>query len=184
MKWSLSIQKLTLIRICFLAFIFIVAPAHADDFETVGDVLTVVTPLGTAAYVAYLKDWPGMKVYGWTFGASMATTFALQFTTNEERPNGRGHSFPSGHTTAVAAPAAYTHLRYGLKKALLPLTATGVTAASRVEANQHHVHDVLASVGLSYLFAWVFTKEPYTKNKLDLLPVMGDYYGVIIRFTF
>ena len=114
----------------------------------------------------------------------MATTFTLQFTTNEERPNGHGHSFPSGHTSAVAAPAAYIHLRYGLKKAILPLIATGITAASRVEANRHHVHDVLASVGFSYIFAWIFTKEPYTKNNLDVMPVMGDYYGVIIRLTF
>jgi len=184
MKWILATPKLTVIRMWFLAFTFIVAPAHADDFETVGDVLTLVTPLGTAAYVAYLRDWPGMKMYAWTFGATMATTFTLQFTTNEERPNGHGHSFPSGHTSAVAAPAAYIHLRYGLKKAILPLIATGITAASRVEANRHHVHDVLASVGFSYIFAWIFTKEPYTKNNLDVMPVMGDYYGVIIRLTF
>lgn len=79
----------------------------------VGDVGQVVAPLA-AAYVSYSKDDPEgtaqlIKTYVGTYGS----TFVLKHLINSKRPDGGKYSFPSGHTSSAASPAAFLADRYG-----------------------------------------------------------------------
>lgn len=85
----------------------------------------------------------------------------IKLTTNETRPNGSSHAFPSGHTSNAFALAGI--LRHELKGSHPLLSYSGylfatTTGAFRVLNNKHWVSDVLAGAGIGMLVTDVFYK--------------------------
>ncbi|HPF36974.1 MAG TPA: phosphatase PAP2 family protein [Candidatus Krumholzibacteria bacterium] len=110
----------------------------------------------------------GLAVASWSFGAvvgepaaqelgsdligafllSSAAVWAVKAPVNRGRPNGGEHSFPSGHTAAAfsTVPPVWRHAGWkaGLGMGALA-TATGL---GRIQANKHHLSDVIAGAAL------------------------------------
>lgn len=87
-------------------------------------------------------------------GLNAAMTRTLKYTVNEMRPDGRPHSFPSGHTANAFLGA---HLAYKEFKESSPALAysgyvlAAFVAGSRLYNNRHWVADVVAGAGFGIL---------------------------------
>jgi len=105
----------------------------------------------------------------------------LKNTVREKRPNSNSTtSFPSGDASSVFSGASFIHKRYGFKYAILPYVVATYTAYSRVHANKHYRHDVVAGAVVGIASSWYFV-TPY-KN-LQINPVLGaDYKGVEVNY--
>lgn len=138
------------------------AEAASDALRDAAGAAYVITAL--AAPSRSVAD----KMKGLLVGAGAVTlnhyvTKGLKSTTGRERPNGRNDaSFPSGHTSAAATTAtlASTNLDYlalpDWARTGLTVSLHGVAAATgwaRVEAEQHHVTDVLVGYALGHFIA-------------------------------
>jgi hypothetical protein len=84
-------------------------------------------------------------------GRAGLTTGALKYSVNETRPNGGAHSFPSGHTSAAFTGAEFIRKEYGWGWGAPAYFAAGFVAWSRVEADKHYTHDVLAGAAIGIL---------------------------------
>lgn len=87
-------------------------------------------------------------------GLNAAMTRTLKYTVNEMRPDGRPHSFPSGHTANAFLGA---HIVYKEFKESSPALAysgyvlAAFVAGSRLYNNRHWVADVIAGAGFGIL---------------------------------
>lgn len=105
--------------------------------------------------------------------ANFAIVKILKLLTNETRPNGSSHSFPSGHTANAFALAGMLH--HELKESNPILSYSGyvfatTTGVFRVLNNKHWVSDVLVGAGVGMLVTDVFYKiqdqnKPLKKEK-------------------
>lgn len=91
--------------------------------------------------------------------ANYAIVKSLKIITNETRPNGSSHSFPSGHTSNAFALAGMLH--HELKESSPILSYSGyvfatTTGVFRVLNNKHWVSDVLVGAGVGMLVTDVF----------------------------
>ena len=84
-------------------------------------------------------------------GRTVVVTKALKFSIDETRPNGGQHSFPSGHTSMAFAGAEFLRKQYGWRWGAGAYLAASFVGWSRVEADQHYVHDVLAGAAIGIL---------------------------------
>jgi membrane-associated phospholipid phosphatase len=86
--------------------------------------------------------------------ANNLITAGLKYATDETRPNGEPHSFPSGHTSNAFVMARVLHREFADSEPLLAYsgylfaTATGVL---RVLNNKHWVSDVLVGARIGIL---------------------------------
>ncbi len=93
-------------------------------------------------------------------------TEGLKFATNRKRPNSGNHmSFPSGHASSTASFAASVSEMYDwdLRIAVPLYMVTAFVGASRIQANEHHLSDVIAGITLGTLVGSSFAK--YQKEK-------------------
>lgn len=87
-------------------------------------------------------------------GFNAGMIHSLKNNVNERRPDGRPHSFPSGHTANAFLGA---HLAYKEFKDSAPVLAysgyalAAFVGASRIYNNRHWVADVLAGAGIGIL---------------------------------
>ena len=80
---------------------------------------------------------------------------------DKERPNnGNNDSFPSGHTSTAFQGAAFIQKRYGWKYGAPAYVAASFVGYSRVEADKHHLEDVIAGAAIGILSSYYFT-TPY-----------------------
>lgn len=91
--------------------------------------------------------------------SNYAIVKSLKLITNETRPNGSSHSFPSGHTSNAFALAGTLH--HELRESSPILSYSGyvfatATGALRVLNNKHWVSDVLVGAGVGMLVTDVF----------------------------
>src|SRR5262249_36325565 len=84
-------------------------------------------------------------------GRSTLATEVLKGAVNERRPNGGAHSFPSGHTSFAFTGAEFIRKEYGWGWGAPAYLAAGFVGWSRVEAQAHHTHDVLAGAVIGVL---------------------------------
>ena len=117
------------------------------------------------------------------------TTHILKYTVQEKRPDGSNNkSFPSGHTSAAFQGAAFIHLRYGIKYAILPYIGATFVGYSRIVSENHYTHDVIAGATIGSFFSWYFS-EPYKIKNVELKPTVfnsirgtDNLYGVQITW--
>jgi membrane-associated phospholipid phosphatase len=160
---------------------YAVTPAAANDANVMAtDILTGAVPL-TGLAVAYFKgDTEGQKQWLRNTCVNQGLTSALRLSFNEtslgERPDGDPYGFPSGHVAAVMSGATFLDMRYGWKWGVPAYLASAYVAYVRVDEDQHHWRDVIASGVLSYGVAMLFvTPEKATY----LAPIIGpDFIGL------
>jgi len=122
-------------------------------------------------------------------------TLGLKYAVGRERPDGSDNlSFPSGHASLTATMAASISEMYDwdLRVAVpLYLTATFV-GATRFQANEHYLSDVVAGITLGTLVGISVAK--YHKEKdanngagaaVTVVPVISrDYKGLVLDWRF
>jgi hypothetical protein len=121
-------------------------------------------------------------------------TEALKLTAQRKRPNGGNHnSFPSGHASITATFAASVSEMYDwdLRLAVPLYAATAFVGASRIQANQHFLSDVIAGMTLGTLVGTSvarYHKEKDAKNSMQnisISPVFDkDLRGWVVTLKF
>jgi membrane-associated phospholipid phosphatase len=166
------------------------ARAGSNVLTTVGDVLQFGVPAAGVLVAVGHGDGTGLWMLGATSLVTAGVTHGLKFATNNtswgRRPNGGDHSFPSGHTSAAFAGAAFLHYRYGWQWGFPAIALASVVAYSRVEAKQHHVRDVIAGAAIGYAVGYIFTD--HFNDKVLLLPYVDwsrkPTFGIIAGARF
>ena len=145
---------------------------RADDFLQFG-------PLGILGFadIIGLKTANNFKTQAKNVAIITAANYVIiktiKLATNETRPNGSSHAFPSGHTSNAFALAGILH--HELKGSHPVLSYSGyllatTTGAFRVLNNKHWVSDVLAGAGIGMLVTDMFYKiqgKHKMQNKKD-----------------
>ena len=138
-------------------------PVHAQVHarpDHIGDTLQYLVPAGAAGLALYEHDTEGLKELAYSLALSQGTTEVLKRAVDSPRPDGTGRGFPSGHTSAVFASAAFVHERYGVQMALPYYALATLTAYSRVHTHHHFTKDVVGGaavgVGSSFLLTHPF----------------------------
>ena len=137
------------------------------NFSTRADNVLQFAPIGVLglADVLGLKTANSIKTQAKNIvlitAANYVVVKTIKITTNETRPNGSKHSFPSGHTSQAFAMAGV--LRHELKSNHPVLSYSGylfatTTGAFRVLNNKHWVSDVLVGAGVGMLVTDIFYK--------------------------
>ena len=153
----------------------------ADSIETAGDVLALSIPVIAYGGTFCQHDDEGRWQFYQSFFTNAAVTFGLKYTVDEKRPNGKKHSFPSGHTSASFQGAAFVHKRYGLEYALPMYLGAAFVGYSRVESDNHHPVDVLAGAVIGTLSSFYFTTP---RGDLMVTPsAENGVYGITISKT-
>lgn len=82
-----------------------------------------------------------------------ALTNTLKYTVHESRPDGRAHSFPSGHTGWAFLGAELLRQDYGPWAGLAGYTVATSVGIMRILNGRHWFNDVLAGAGIGILSA-------------------------------
>lgn len=77
----------------------------------------------------------------------------IKYATSLERPNGKAHTFPSGHTAMAFMGAELIRLEYGIWWGLGAYTVALGTAFLRVYNEWHWTSDLIAGAGIGILCA-------------------------------
>ena len=147
-----------------------------DGIETAGDLLQFIIPATAGGLTLGYQDYQGTLQFGESFAVTEGVTYGLKYAVNERRPNGGSHSFPSAHTSVAFSGAEFLRKRYGWEYGVPAYAAASFVAFSRVEANEHYPHDVLAGAAIGILSSVIFTK-PYKGWTVEL-EAGGKYYGI------
>lgn len=150
--------------------------------EKAGDILTILIPAVALGGTLYTEDKEGSIEFLKAYGSTAAATQVLKYTVREQRPNNSTSytSFPSGHSSSAFSGASFIHKRYGFKYAIPAYLGAIYTGYSRVKADKHYTHDVIAGALLGIGFSWYFV-SPY-KN-LQVTPTVGDSnYGMQFNY--
>jgi membrane-associated phospholipid phosphatase len=154
---------------CFWVVLFVVVPCLAsfsgtvragDRIEAAGTALEYALPATAIGLTLAHRDKQGAWQFGESAALTAGATIGLKYAINEQRPNGGDYSFPSGHTSISFASAEFMRRRYGWKYGLPAYSAAVFVAYSRVEANQHYTHDVVAGAAIGFLSSYLLTR-PY-----------------------
>ena len=124
------------------------SPAGADPLEAAGDVLSVALPATALASTLWHDDPAGRSEFLKVLAATELVTFGLKYALDAPRPNGGRQSFPSGHTAAAFAGAAFLHRRYGLRYGAPAYALATLVGASRVTSRNHWIQDVIAGAAI------------------------------------
>ena len=90
---------------------------------------------------------------------SNALVAPLKLAVDRRRPDGDGHSFPSGHAGNAFAASGVLARRYG-RRAGLPLYAlSALVAAQRIHAGRHFAGDVVTGAVLGATAGWAVGLE-------------------------
>jgi hypothetical protein len=138
-------------------------------------------------------DQAGIFILG--TGIYAATAYGLKVTVTEARPDGKEHTFPSGHvTTAFFGATILAHeFRDTYPEFIIAgYTLATATAALRIANNEHWVTDVLmgsalgiASAELAYLLYPKVRHQWQKLNRFTLTPqVAPAYYGASMSIGF
>ena len=169
-----------------MAMIFAASPVQAGDGLTnYGDIAQFAIPLIAASVSVAKSDKDGLLQLGATSVGTMATTYALKYSVNSQRPKGGGQSFPSGHTASAFMGASYLHYRYGWEYGLPAYAAAAVVGYSRVAADQHHWEDVVGAAVIANVSAFILTDR--LDDRVQLVPFMDlskRSFGIVGKIRF
>jgi membrane-associated phospholipid phosphatase len=176
-QWQMRSQ---LVAAFFYSYLAASVGAQAgDSIAEAGDVLQYVLPATAAGLALGHRDGDGAVEFGESAALTLGVTYGLKYTVNEKRPNGGNQSFPSAHTSISFSSAEFMRKRYGWEYGIPAYAAASFVAYSRVEAREHHPHDVVAGAAIGIVSSYIFTK-PY-KNWYVQADADGKYFG--IRFS-
>lgn len=188
LAWPNATHGRRWIAACLLAM-STASPSSAragDGFETYGDVMRFALPAVALGITAAKRDKDGALQLAATAVPTFGLTYGLKALVHEQRPDHSGDdSFPSGHTSSAFLGASYLHYRYGWEYGLPAYALATLVAASRVEADKHHVHDVLASVLIANVSAYFLT-DPQN-DRVFLLPYCDGRkrtFGIVASIRF
>ena len=153
--------------------------ARADSVERAGDILQIALPVTAYGMTIAFDDFEGARQLTRSFLATMTATVALKYAVDAQRPDGGAQSFPSGHTAAAFAGAAFIQQRYGWRLGIPAYSAAAFVAWSRVDAGRHHVEDVVAGAGLAMLSAFLLT-TPLPDGVVIAPGVADGTFGVVL----
>lgn len=133
----------------------------ADTTEQAGDIVAALLTASAVGVTAVNHDGEGFLQYGQSALLSTGATVVLKYTIEEERPNGKDHSFPSLHTSFSFTAAEYMRKRYGWEYGLPAYAAASFVGYSRVESDNHYWHDVLAGAAIGIASSYLFSESYY-----------------------
>jgi membrane-associated phospholipid phosphatase len=171
-----------LVFVTFISFYNVNFAESSDAIETAGDVGLFAIPCTAVIMLFAHKDMEGAVPFAESFAASMAATYGLKYTINEQRPNGGKHSFPSGHTSSAFSGAAFIQQRYGWLYGIPAYLVASFVGYSRIESRNHRFGDVLAGAAIGVIPNLIFTK-PF--KGVTVTPAAGNNFtGIIISKSF
>ena len=155
---------------------------QADDrIELAGNVLVFALPIAAAGLTLGFQDGQGTLEFGESAALAMGTTFALKYTIDKARPNGKNHSFPSGHATITFTSAEFMRKRYGWEYGLPAYALATFVAYSRVEAGEHYTMDVIGGAAIGIVSSYLLTR-PY--RGWNIQPEAGySYFGIRLNHS-
>jgi membrane-associated phospholipid phosphatase len=156
-----------------------VGAGAGDRIELAGDIVQYLLPATAAGLTLGHKDGEGALQFGESAALTLGVTYGLKYSVDEKRPNGRRHSFPSGHSSISFSSAEFMRKRYGWEYGIPAYAAASFVAYSRVESREHHPHDVIAGASIGIVSSYIFTRR-YKGWEIEP-EVDGRYYGV--RFS-
>ena len=153
-------------QLFIMLFLFLAAPIAspldalaADTAGQAGDIIAALLTASAVGATAVNRDGEGFLQFGKSALLSTGATVALKYTIEEERPNGKDHSFPSLHTSFSFTAAEYMRKRYGCEYGLPAYAAASFVGYSRVESDKHYWHDVLAGAAIGIASSYLFTES-------------------------
>lgn len=152
----------------------------ADTVVNAGTALMVILPATAYASTFMLDDKEGRMQFYKSFLTNLVVTDVLKVTIDKKRPNGKGKSFPSGHTSVTFQAATFIQQRYGWKYSIPAYIGATFVGYSRVQSDNHYNIDVFAGAAIGMLSSYYFTK-PY--KGFEITPfsdVRHGRYGVSI----
>ena len=159
---------------CSAALLSISAPAHASDkaWDDAGSVARDALVVAAFGVPAVQDDWDGALQAGGSVVVAGGLSYGLKEAFPERRPDGSDKkSFPSGHTSVSFAAAATLQNRYGWKVGVPAQLVAAFVGLSRVEANKHHVHDVLVGAAIGEASGFLITRR--ANDRIQVFP-WGD----------
>jgi membrane-associated phospholipid phosphatase len=141
------------------------ALAKSSTIETSGQAVAIALPLTAAGIALWKKDGTGVKQLAEVTALTVGTALLLKYTIHEQRPDhSDNHSFPSDTSALAFAPAQFLWTRYGWQYGAPAYLAAGFVGYSRVESDQHHWWDVVASAGISWGYNRLITTRYFPPN--------------------
>lgn len=169
--------------VLFLAGIAASLDARAGDkIQMAGNIVQLVLPATAGGLTLGYQDYQGSLQFGESAGLTLGVTYGLKYTVNETRPDGGSQSFPSGHSSISFCSAEFMRKRYGWEYGIPAYAAAAFVAYSRVEANEHYPHDVIAGAAIGIASSYLFTR-PY-KGWHFQLEAGEKYYGIRLSRSF
>ena len=162
------------------------APAHASEkgWDDAGTVAKNALVVAAFSVPAVQGDWEGVLEAGGSIGGTILITQGLKEAFPSRRPDGSDNkSFPSGHTSISFAAAATLQNRYGWKVGVPAQLVAAFVGLSRVEAEKHHVHDVLVGAAIGEAAGFLITRK--ANDRVQILPWGGTKSGgvaITMRF--
>jgi len=176
-RWCRRGRGPGLFALAFLPFCLTAIVAWAGDgIAEAGDVLQFVLPATSAGLTLGYRDRQGALQFGESTALTLGVTYGLKYAVNERRPNGGRESFPSGHSSISFSSAEFMRKRYGWEYGVPAYAAASFVGYSRVEAREHHPHDVVAGAAIGIVSSCIFTK-PY-KGWHVQADADGKYFGI------
>ncbi len=150
-----------------------------DRHELAGDIIQIAIPVTALGMSLVMEDdYNGTVQFSKSFSSTFVATQVLKYGVNEERPNGGDRSFPSGHTSAAFSGASFIQRRYGWSYGVPAYLAATYVGWTRVYADAHYTHDVIAGALIGIGFTYLFT-DPYTSSTVTLEPIVDNgFYGL------
>ena len=100
---------------------------------------------------------------------SSAVTTIIKYTAREPRPYDHNvkNSFPSGHATTAFAFSGFVAAEHGWAWGAPALLMSTFVAYSRINDNQHWLHDVVAGGTIGWVYGWGIAKLNHGKKKKE-----------------
>lgn len=196
MDWFLilfgKVKYLILFVLLFFSQTIHCAKKGAEPVKIIGDVGQVALPLLAGSMTVVYRDWHGTLEFAKSFGLAMGVTYILKPMVNEDRPissenrrvgrSAGNMSFPSGHTAAAFAGAAFLQMRYGWGFGIPCYLMAGYVGFSRVYSQKHWFMDVLGGASIALAANVLFTTR-YSKRNYTIEPIIEeDRRGISLKW--
>lgn len=156
------------------------APSNISDY-------TQFAPMGLVFVMGAMHNKGEHKVLNQLVLAAQAEALMiamvrpLKYFTDEKRPDGGPHSFPSGHTAQAFMAATFLHKEYGHKSmwySVAGYTMATAVGTCRMMSNRHWASDVLVGAGIGILSTnLVYLGHKHRKtNKLNISASGTGFY--------